>query len=257
MRWERSFWPPKVLWLPAALVITALLLYRAASQGDNAVAGLDAGAAQSTLSGHALLLSNLLALPKLYAGAFGLFGPTSGWTNVNTAAPAVTWVPALIVYGAVIFWGLTSMSWRKALALVVVGTALVAVPLFVLQEGRHDVGQTVQPRYLLPLMLIFAAVACLPGNRAIPMPSPAQAVAGVGLLVTANAVAIFTDAKRFTLGATDGSFNLNTHHVWWWHLAAPLPLTVIGIGSVAFLAALTGCALLLRPSFRALDGFER
>jgi hypothetical protein len=241
-RRERGFWRPRVLWLPVALVVVSALLYRAASQGDDAIGGLGAGVSPSQLSGHDLLLSNLLQLPKLYLGAFGFYGPTSGWTVPASAAPAIVWAPAFAVYAAILGLGLASFSWRKGLALVAVGTALVAIPLFILQAGRHDVGLILQPRYLLPLMLIFAGLAWFPVADKIAMPSRIQVFVGCAVLAVANGVALFANAKRFALGTSEASFNLNAHHVWWWHSGVPAPLFVVGMGAGAFALALFALA---------------
>ena len=68
------------------------------------------------------------------------------------------------------------MWWQKAVALVVMVVALVGYPLILLQESGLYIGGGVQPRYLLPMMLMFAGMSLLPraGHRITAEPVPGR-----------------------------------------------------------------------------------
>jgi len=194
--------------------------------------GLTGQSDPSALPLPELVIQNLLNVPSLWAGVFGTW--QLGW--LDTPMPAIVWVGALGVFAAIAFTGLRSMSWRKATALGVVLAALVLVPVWVLVQSRVTVGFEVQPRYVLPLVVMLGGVALLQvAGRRIEITGTQLWLAG-GALIVANAVALHTNLRRYISGLDVSAWNLNHYLEWWWDIPVS-PMVVWAIGSLAFAGA--------------------
>jgi hypothetical protein len=213
-------------------LLLAALLFVFTRQASVLSAGLTGQSDPSSLSITELVIQNLLNVPSLWAGVFGTW--PLGW--LDTPMPAIVWVGALGVFAAMVFTGIRSMSWRKAAALGVVTAALVLVPVWVLIQSRVIVGSEVQPRYILPLMVMLGGVALVQvAGRRIEITTSQSWVAG-GVLIVANAAALHTNIRRYISGLDVADWNLNHHVEWWWDI--PLsPMVIWVIGSVAFAGA--------------------
>jgi hypothetical protein len=100
-------------------------------------------------------------------------------------------------------------------------------------ESGLKVGTVVQPRYVLPLIVLFAAVALLHRGDASLGLSRLQLLILAGALSIANAMALHANIRRYVTGTDVSGWNLNSNIEWWWHL--PLsPMFVWIAGSVTF-----------------------
>lgn len=214
-------------------VLIAALFFAFTGQSGVLTAGLTGHSDALSLPITELVIQNLLNVPSLWAGVFGTW--QLGW--LDTTMPAVVWVSAIGVFAAMAFAGLRSMSWRKAAALGVVAAALVLVPVWVLVQSRVVVGSEVQPRYILPLMVMLGGVALLQlAGRRIDITTTQTWLVG-GALTVANAVALHTNIRRYISGLDVSDWNLNHHVEWWWDI--PLsPMVIWAIGSLAFAGAM-------------------
>jgi predicted membrane protein DUF2142 len=225
----RAFWLKAIL--PAALVVIAVLFYFGANQSAG-TSGLTGSHDTSTPLVTAQYLWNyVLELPQLWAGSLGTW--PIGWLDIPM--PALVSVAAVAVFGAVTFTGLRSSSFRKLLGLGFALLTLIAVPSWVLLRSTAVVGQEVQPRYVLPLLLMFAGVALLEANRRISF-SRLQTGIVVLALSLANAAALHVTIRRYVTGLSVIDPNLNHNVQWWW--GGPIsPMVVWVIGVLAFAAA--------------------
>ena len=99
------------------------------------------------------------------------------------------------------------------------------------------VGQEVQPRYIMPLVIIFAGVALLQAGRpARSVFTRVQTIVVVIGVSVANAVALHTTMHRYISGFNVFDWNLNHFQHWWWTGAVP-PMAVWVVGILAFAAA--------------------
>lgn len=189
--------------------------------------------------GLSLLLQNIVDLPSLYSGLFGLGGGL-GW--LDTPMKPITWFPAFMVASWLIFAGLKKMDGWKALAMIGIVGVLMALPLLVLQAGGMRVGSDVQPRYLLPLLPLLIGIGLIGKKRdTSAMFSRAQlGVMAIGLSV-ANCIALHQNIRRYTTGLDYSAMNLNKKVEWWWSFGSS-PMVVWVVGSVAF-------ALMTMPLF--------
>lgn len=246
----RAFLVPAILPLCAAAVAAAFLF--SAGQIGSGIHGFSGPASTDPSSTGAdavgafsLLAYNLLNLPNLWAGVFGGWG--LGWLD-TTPPPIVMW-GATAAFVAVGFSGLARIDRRKAGALAIVGGLLVAVPIFVLQRGGNGVGVNVQPRYLLPLIVLLGGLLMLePVGRRISLGRAQLAVVGAALIV-ANLASLHTNIQRYVTGVDVSGLNLNAGREWWW--SGPVsPMFVWGVGSLAFAGLV---AILLREIDSACD----
>lgn len=214
--------------LPVALAVIALAFFSTARQS-----GAGSGINGNAEFGAGLIANNLLAVPSLWVGNFGTWG--LGW--LDTAMLPVVWIGALGAFCAAVFYGLGAWQRRKSLIVALVFAALWLIPTVVLVQARENVGQFVQPRYVLPLIIMLAGFALLQRRGAPLSPSRAQLASIAVALSAANAVALGTNIRRYVTGVDIVNWNLNSNIEWWWNLAIS-PMFVWIAGSMTFAAML-------------------
>ena len=203
---------------------------------------------QST--GVGLLLTNLVSLPDLFAGIVGGWG--LGW--LDTPMPPLVSFVGVLAIGMVLFRGLQAADRRTLLATALAAAALVAVPLVFLQSQRLAVGQMVQPRYLLPLLVLLLATVSVPMGPPAPMRRLVAVV--FGLLLSSSAVlAFWTNAHRYAIGTDVPLFDRDPVVEWGPLLGWPLPV-VVAVTATATVAFIGG-ALALSTKHPAIAGSLR
>jgi hypothetical protein len=110
---------------------------------------------------------------------------------------------------------------------------------FVLNQGSYVIGELVQPRYVLPLLPLFVAVVTMNNDGFNFFASGrVRMTLIISLLVATNAMALFTNIRRYVTG-TDRPLHLNLNEKveWWWlESVSPNLLFVFGLlGFAAFL----------------------
>lgn len=241
--------------LPAGIILIGAVFFLAAGQstgaasvgvveGGSLVATGDSGALEaSNASGLGLLFANLIDLPFLWTGGTGTWG--LGW--LDTTVPPAVWVFMIGILITVAVLGLRVMDRRKATATIATLAALTMIPLYVLHGYQVRVGEQVQPRYLLPLLLILLGVLSFGFARDHLTITRLQAIVLFAGVAVANALSLHNNMRRYITGLGDGGgFNLNANIEWWWSMPISPMLVWIG-GSAAFALTLAGLFLLLYP----------
>lgn len=207
---------------------------------DSARGGL-AGAAQ-------LFVYNLAHLPSLWMGSFGTWG--LGW--LDTPMPDAVTFASLFAAGAFIVIAFGFANRRTLLALGLNLVFLSVIPLAILQISAARIGQQVQPRYILPLVVlgfVIAATVPVQWDRRARLPM----VFSLILLVPANAVAITWNILRYRNGLSGGL--TSTVDTWWW--GAWSPLWVIALSAVSFALLVGSLVITITPktgqATRAVD----
>lgn len=234
---RRRFWLLSVL--PVGMLIISagfFLISRQTSAGINGFGGNEAGpaadqvaTAADNLSGFGLLAYNFLNVPSLWMGAFG--GWALGW--LDTPIPASVVFLGVAVFVGVGFLGLATITRRKAFVIASVGLVLWILPTYVLTQGGDKVGEQVQPRYILPLIVLMGGVLVFQAGARVFALNRVQLVAVVVALSSANLVALHMNMRRYITGNDLPGWNLNAGAEWFWE-GAPPPMVVWGIGSCAF-----------------------
>lgn len=219
--------------LVAPLIACALGLTSFLSSAQSSFVTTGIGEIPDRSAGE-VLFHNLVELPGLYAGVFGLNWGL-GW--LDTRLPAVTYVGALVVAGSFVLSGLRVLDGRKIAALVLLGTALVALPINTLQAAMNVIPESVQPRYLLPLVPALLGVALIGVRR--------RSTVGFGsgrtivvylMLVVAHTFALHANIRRYVTGQDISALNLGTNTEWWW-ATGPSPMEAWAMGSLGFAVA--------------------
>lgn len=203
------------------------------------------GISGSGPGGRGLLLDNIVALPALLIDS--VTGPLN-W--LDTPMPAITWVPVAVFATAVAFHGLRSMTWPKGLSLFGMVLAFCALPLLLLQVSGAPVGQEIQGRYLTPLIPVILMTALWnPVRGTVERLSRTQLVVAFVAIVTAHAMALHTQIRRFVTGLDVGGYNLNRDVEWW---VGPLsPMTTWFLGALGFAILAAALFVVSRPTAQA------
>jgi hypothetical protein len=228
--------------LPAAMAVVSLIFFLTSQQsavvssglgGSTGVSGAPLGGDGGHKSGFTLLAYNLLMVPSLWTGVFGDWG--LGW--LDTGVPAVVRVGAAGIFAAVVFANLRRIDLRKGIAVLGVGLVLWLLPTFILVRGGNEVGENVQPRYILPIMVVLAILACLPVLGRGFRPSWLQVGLVGGTLLVAEAFSLHANIRRYVTGDDVQGWNLDAGAEWWWHIPFS-PMAVWGIGVLAYAGVL-------------------
>lgn len=240
--------------LPAGIIATGAAFFLSAQQSaglaaeglsqGSAIASESAAASGGSVASSALtsLIANFINLPWLWTGGTGTWG--LGW--MDTAMPDPVWVIMIGALFALVFWGLRQMDLRKSVVLIIALGALTVIPLYVLYSMGAEVGDWVQPRYILPLLLIFVSVALYGFAKDHLGMSRLQAGIIFAVIAASNSLALHNNMRRYISGLGDAGFNLNANIEWWWNIPFP-PMIVWFAGSAAFALMLVGLWLWLYP----------
>jgi hypothetical protein len=231
--------------LPATGVALAVLALLSSRQVNVAVDGFPPGAmptatATATAIAHVaapvgstlgLLFSNLANAPSLWAGVFGSW--ELGW--FDTKMPFLVALGGVGVFSALAFVGLGVLSWRKLLVSIATVAALWAIPVWTLTRGHESVGVDLQPRYLLPLIVVLAGFLLLRvGGRTWRL----TRVQRILIIVTSSitqSLALFFTMRRFITGDDVNGFDLGAKAEWWW-TGVPGPMFAWVLASLCWVA---------------------
>ncbi|MGF9754118.1 DUF2142 domain-containing protein [Microvirga sp. 0TCS3.31] len=202
----------------AALVAFALAAAIFLSSGHSSALADGFGYTRSELTTLQLLLINLSSLPTLWLGMFGS-GPLGNIGWFDTPVP-----PMVPMLGIAAWFGVLLQGWRrmfpaKLVGLALVGAALVVHPLYLLLQSHVLVGEGVQPRYVLPILIIFTGLSLL-GTRGTTLRlSPVAYWGIVAALGLAHAVSLHIQIRRYVTGLDVSKIVFGDDLEWWWDSA--------------------------------------
>jgi hypothetical protein len=231
----------KKIWLPVIITLIALGFFFSANQVGLASGGLD-GAADPTLTTATLIFRNVAMMPLLWLGVFGTWG--LGW--LDTQMPETAWITSALAFITLVILGINRLAKRTWIAGILVLAALWLIPTYILVKSHATVGVLVQPRYMLPLIVVLAGITMyrIPSKKTGTIPRILGIVAVAGLAV-ANALSLHRNLKRYVTGIDVTGWNLDATTEWWWNI----PLSPLGdwvFGSIAFAVFLV-CLYALNP----------
>lgn len=223
--------------LPLAAVVYCFLVFRvsrptaAITQG---IPGDATGDEPPVVSVFSRIIPTLFEVPELWMGIFGK-GWGLGW--VDTSMPALVWLGALACFVGAGVYAATRADVRKALVLIGGALVLLAFPTVVLVAAGEGVGENLQPRYLLPLIVLLAgAMFWETDGKPISFSVPQRALV-IAALGCAQAVALYLQLSRYVVGFDDLGPDLDGSIEWWWDGFAS-PMSVWIVGSLSFAALL-------------------
>ena len=246
-RRDRSFFYSLII--PAIMAGVAFAFFINAGQAAAASEGLRSGDGEpGQRSFWGVLVGNITRVPFLWQGAFGGWG--LGW--LDTPMPTLVSLGSTGVIVAVLFFALGKSLRSRIWTAAAITFLAAAVPLYVLQRNLNYVGEQVQPRYILPLLVVIAGVILLAfERRRVTFTRPQAWILGA-VLIPAGSLALFTNLKRYTHGLGDETLiNLDATAEWWWSMPIS-PLTVWVVGSVSYTLVVIAVLYLARNGGRRL-----
>ena len=231
--------------LPVVLVGICFLFFALSSQSSSGVSGFTSGAPTGDalpedadpaerLTGFGRFAYNLLNIPFLWAGNFGEWG--LGW--LDTATPSIVTFSTISCFLAISFVAISRLRGRKLFVVVGAALAVWALPLYVLTQGGQIVGVAVQPRYVLPLIVLLAGLIVVTRVGETLSFTRLQLILVVVALSVANSVALHVNMRRYIKGADQPGSDLDLGIEWWWQ-GTPSPMFVWVAGSLAYVGLLT------------------
>jgi len=213
--------------VPVALSIVAALFFLSAGQSNAASTGLSL--IRGGYSKYVLIVENFLNLPSLFVGVFGSW--PLGW--FDTPLPAIVPFAGTMTLGGLVLLGVGTSYARKTVAVLGGVVVLFLFPLVLLYQSDSRVGDQVQPRYILPILVILLGVILLQRNGGALRVNWVQALLFASALSISNAAALHANIRRYVRGVGIGGGNLDVGVEWWWD-AGPSPMTVWVVGSLSF-----------------------
>jgi len=217
--------------LPVVMGLVALFFFAISRQVAAGTDGFTGGSteAEEQLGGFGLLAYNVLNVPYLWSGVLGDWA--LGW--LDTSLPRIVPLAVVAVFVAVGFAGIRLMWGRKAIVLALFIVVLWVLPVYVLQQGGDSVGSNLQPRYLLPLIVVFGGLLVMQRATTTMTFTRPQRFAIITALGGAHFVALHINMRRYITGIDGSSVNLDAGAEWWW--AGPVgPNAVWLLGSLAY-----------------------
>lgn len=202
----------------------------------------------------ALLWNNLWSVPGLWLGVFGGFPWGSlGW--LDTSLPQIVLAATLLVFLGVTFLAIKTADRKKVVGLLLMLGAIWFVPVYLLQLGGFLAGEEVQPRYLLPLMMVLLGTIVLTNDGTAIISDRGRLWFILGALTVANAIALHTNIRRYTTGTRVQGFNLDSPREWWWPFFPEFigPTLLWAVGSLAFATLLWVVFFRVVPGIQALS----
>jgi len=226
----RRYWLSSLL--PVAGFIICALLFRSSRSADVVTGGLDEQLTLGVLIPR--IAYNLTEVPSIWTG---IFGRSWGLGWLDTSMPSIVWASALAALIGVGFAAARASSLLKSIVMVLGATALAAVPVTLLVLAGKDVGEDFQPRYLLPLIVVFIGSLFFTQRDQVIRLSRAQVWLVVAALSGAQFIALHLNIRRYVTGIDALNANLDAGREWWWALLIT-PNIVWIVGSLCFAAAL-------------------
>lgn len=235
LTWTRSREFVFKLILPLVMALISYSFYANSLQSTVANSGLANNDGEVSRSALSVLAINSVQIPELWVGAFGYW--PLGW--LDTQMPTLVWTITGGLFVAVAFTLLRGISRRHALVIFGLVMVLYLLPLYVLQKGLNFVGEQVQPRYLLPLIIGFAAILFLRMSDTVVSLSRWQSRLIILGIVIANTIALYVNTKRYVSGLNNGTgISIDGNIEWWWNVPFG-PMALWSVGSLGFLIALS------------------
>jgi hypothetical protein len=186
-----------------------------------------------SVPGVNLLFQNFTELPKYYLGIFGGRGPDVwpfglGWfdTQIPVLVPALGVVTIIFV----IMFTFNKMSIRQRVIVSALPIFMVLIPLLVLQLRQSNATYFLQPRYLIPMLVVFLGVLTIEIKS---IKDRKIIIYFILLSLTiGNSISLFTNLKRYTVGL-DSEVSFFSKIDWWWSIPFSPGLTW-AVGTISF-----------------------
>ena len=168
-------------------------------------------------------------LPKIISLYAGQWAQTLGDTDFTT--PSTTMLLSFVAMSTILIIGFRSFSKYKFLVISLYLFLMTAVPIVILNLSQRQVGAYITARYLWAMLFGLLFVANWTASRNFVSDQSKQVAIACGAANFAAIGALFAVLRRYTVGASSTSWNLDADKLWWWDTPIT-PLTLLGLAFV-------------------------
>jgi hypothetical protein len=168
-------------------------------------------------------------IPSIITGVFGGWGLGS----LEVRMPSINYVLILFVFLALLFRGLKFSNISQTTSLLLQLMFAFLIPLFVIIQSNLKVGEWFQPRYILPIFYGITIHAIMINLNNLDRKIQLVPIAVISII--SFAFALYTTARRYTIGLGNFDLNLKNDSSWWWDFQLlPNPITIIFISCLSY-----------------------
>ncbi len=110
------------------------------------------------------------------------------------------------------------MNARNAFVTGGIGPLLVVIPTYVLTASGIPEGTELQPRYPLPLIILFGGLLMMePAGKRIRLTRVQRLAIGLALPIS-NMAALKVNIRRYVTRIDNPGLSLDAGREWWWHV---------------------------------------
>lgn len=222
------------LLLPITLAGVALLFYFGSGYANIAANGLASGVPEGR-DRMSVFAFNLISIPGLWTGVFGSWG--LGWRMETWPGYWTVEFACLAVFIGICSLGVREMFFKKSAMSISLVLTLFVLPLYVLTVGSSVVSENVQPRYILPLVIVLGGLLLLRKSGQF-RAGAWHVVPAIVLLSAANSIAMYSNLRRYLTGLDVEQLSLESGSEWWWPGLPVGPTFVWIFGSLMFAVGL-------------------
>jgi hypothetical protein len=147
--------------------------------------------------------------------------------------PSINYVLILFVFLALLFRGLKFSNISQTTSLLLQLMFAFLIPLFVIIQSNLKVGEWFQPRYILPIFYGITIHAIMINLNNLDRKIQLVPIAVISII--SFAFALYTTARRYTIGLGNFDLNLKNDSSWWWGFQLlPNPITIIFISCLSY-----------------------
>lgn len=179
------------------------------------------------------LFINVAEIPRLLLGPFGTWG--LGWLDVWLSP--ITYVLMIFSILGLSFFSIKNLKLNYSLGISILLISAIALPLLIHMSSGYQIGEWVQPRYILPIYFPLLGLLIFSSENKKLM-SSAQFTMIFLMISIAHSFALFSNLERYIRGQNTYSLNLNVGLEWWWN-QLPSPNLIWLLGSISFILLFT------------------
>lgn len=168
-------------------------------------------------------------LPKIISLYAGQWAQTLGDTDFTT--PSSTMLLSFVAMSTILIIGFRSFSNYKFLVISLYLFLIAAVPTVILNLSQRQVGAYITARYLWAMLFGLLFLSNWTTSRNFVGDQSKQIALACGAANFAAFGALFSVLRRYTVGASSTSWNLDADKLWWWNTPVT-PLTLLGLAFV-------------------------
>lgn len=218
------------LYLPLAVISITfsllILLYFSNNNGTVIFRGFREHDSGNILSPYYTIRNTAKAI-ELYAGSFAT---QLGDSDVNI--PTTAWLFSAIALSVMLAIGLKNMTRLQSTVAFGYSIFVLGFPIAILNLSKVQVGAFIATRYIWSLLFGFIFCLLLKNKITHIFHSRTSVAIACGAANFAAFGALFSVLRRYTVGASSTSWNLDADKLWWWNTPVT-PLTLLGLAFIA------------------------